>query len=216
MTDLSAKKIAGAQKTREKGEATARAVENAEADFARRPADAGVSAEVRILGAAASEKSGRYFLEKFLRTEKGITTREGDPVERSSSSKHKAGEILRAWSSHIRSVEPRNAFHVIFSARSGTGLEAMTRAVRDFLSEQAGGASLDHRASPGDGPCACPCDDLGSRRRRQGVAADQAGALRMARAVRGQGTRAWHRHGRHSASRCRGHAALQSGAGRRL
>ncbi|MCM5688746.1 relaxase/mobilization nuclease domain-containing protein [Sinorhizobium meliloti] len=139
VTDLPAKKIAGALKAREKGEGPARAVENAETDFVRRLANVGVSAEVRILGAAVSEKSGRYFLEKFLRTEKAITTSEGDPVKRGSSVKEKADGIWRAWSSHIRTVEPRNAFHVIFSARAGTNPEAMTRAIRDFLSEQVAG-----------------------------------------------------------------------------
>ncbi|WP_026617353.1 relaxase/mobilization nuclease domain-containing protein [Ensifer aridi] len=139
VTDLPAKKIAVALKARENGEGPARAVENAEADFARRLADAWVSAEVQILGAAVSEKSGRYFLEKFLRTEKGITTSEGDPVKRGSSVKDKTSEIWRAWSPHVRTVEPRNAFHVIFSARAGTDPEAMTRAVRDFLTEQVGG-----------------------------------------------------------------------------
>lgn len=139
VTDLPAKKIAGALKAREKGEGPARVVENAEADFVRRLADAGVSAEVRILGAAVSEKSGRYFLEKFLRTEKAVTISEGDPVKRGPSVKETADGIWRAWSSNIRTVEPRNAFHVIFSARAGTDPEAMTRAVRDFLSEQVAG-----------------------------------------------------------------------------
>jgi len=139
VTDLPAKKIAGALRDREKGEGPGRAVENAEADFVRRLAGAGVSAEVHILGAAVSEKSGRYFLEKFLRTEKAVTTSEGDPVKRGSSVKERADDIWRAWSSHIRTVEPRNAFHVIFSARAGTEPEAMTRAVRDFLSEQVAG-----------------------------------------------------------------------------
>ncbi|CAN7705534.1 hypothetical protein C6558_23340 [Ensifer sp. NM-2] len=139
VTDLPAKTIAGALKIRERGDGPARAVENAEASFARRLADAGVTAEVRILGAAVSEKSGRYFLEKFLRTERGVTTSSGDPVERGSSVKEKADGIWRDWSSHIRTVEPRNAFHVIFSARAGTDPEAMKRAARDFLSEQVAG-----------------------------------------------------------------------------
>ena len=92
-----------------------------------------------VLGAAVSEKSGRYFLETFLRTEKAITTSEGDPVKSGSSVKEKADGIWRSWSSHIRTVEPRNAFHIIFSARAGTDPEAMTRAVRDFLGEQVAG-----------------------------------------------------------------------------
>jgi hypothetical protein len=139
VTDLPAKKIAAALKARENGEGPARAVENAEADFARRLADAGVTAEVKILGAAVSEKSGRYFLEKFLRTEKSATTSTGEPAKHGSSIKEAADGIWRAWSGDIRSVEPRNAFHVIFSARAGTDPEAMKGAVRDFLSEQVAG-----------------------------------------------------------------------------
>lgn len=139
VTDLPAKKIAAALKAREKGEGPGRAVENAEGDFARRLADAGVTAEVRILGAAVSEKSGRYFLEKFLRTEKAVTTSAGDPVKGGASVKERADDVWQAWSSLIRTVEPRNAFHIIFSARAGTDPEAMKRAVRDFLSEQVAG-----------------------------------------------------------------------------
>ena len=139
VTDLPAKKIASALKARERGEGPSRAVENAEAGFVRRLIDAGVVAEVRILGAAVSEKSARYFLEKFLRSQKAATTGEGDAIKRSSSIGEKADGIWRAWSSHIRTVEPRNAFHVIFSARAGTDPGAMTRAVRDFLGEQVAG-----------------------------------------------------------------------------
>jgi hypothetical protein len=139
VTDLPAKKIAAALKAREKGEGPSRAVQNAEADFARRLADADVAAEVRILGAAVSEKSGRYFLEKFLRAERAVTTSEGDTVKGGSSVKERVDRVWQAWSSHIRTVEPRNGFHVIFSARAGTDAEAMKRAVWDFLSEQVAG-----------------------------------------------------------------------------
>ncbi len=139
VTDLPAKKIAGALRARERGEGPGRAVENAEAEIARRMSNAGVSAEVRILGAAVSEKSGRYFLEKFLRTEKHAVTSAGEQVKRGPAIKNMADGIWRSWSSDIRTVEPRNAFHVIFSARAGTDAEAMKRAVRDFLSEQVPG-----------------------------------------------------------------------------
>lgn len=139
VTDLPAQKIAGALRDREKGEKPARAAGKVEADFVRRLAGSGVSATARILGAAASEKSGRYFLEKFLRTEKTVTSGGGDPIKRGSSVRETAAGIWRAWSLHIRTVEPRNAFHVIFSARAGTDPNAMTRAVRDFLSEQVAG-----------------------------------------------------------------------------
>ena len=139
VTDLPARKIAGALRAREKGEGPGRAVENAETVIARRLSNAGVSAEVRILGAAVSEKSGRYFLKKFLRTEKHAVTSAGNQLKRGPAVKDMADGIWRSWSNDIRTIEPRNAFHVIFSARAGTDAEAMKRAVRDFLSEQVPG-----------------------------------------------------------------------------
>ena len=139
VTSLPATKIAAAIRAREKDEGPARMLDKAEADFAGRMSDAGVLAEVRIVGAAVSDKSGRYFLEKFLRTEKHVLTSAGEAVKRGAAVKDVADGIWRGWSGDIRTVEPRNAFHVIFSARAGTDAEAMKRAVRDFLSEQVAG-----------------------------------------------------------------------------
>ncbi|QRI66790.1 relaxase/mobilization nuclease domain-containing protein (plasmid) [Shinella sp. PSBB067] len=139
VTSLPAKKIAGALRARENNEGPARTLDKAEAEIAGRMSDAGVLAEVRIVGAAVSDKSGRYFLEKFLRTEKYVVTSAGEAVKRGAAVKDVADGIWRGWSADIRTVEPRNAFHVIFSARAGTGAEAMKRAVRDFLSEEVAG-----------------------------------------------------------------------------
>lgn len=139
VTDLPAGKLAVALKAREKGDGSVRLAETAEADLAARLVEAGSRADVRILGAAASEKSGRYFLEKFLPAERPVTSSAGEAVKHGSSIKNAADGIWQSWSEHIRTVEPRNAFHVIFSARAGTDGEAMNRAVRDFLSEQVAG-----------------------------------------------------------------------------
>ncbi|WP_075293088.1 relaxase/mobilization nuclease domain-containing protein [Pararhizobium arenae] len=139
VTNLPAKKIAGALRTRKKEEGPARMLDKAEADIAGRMSHAGVLATVRIVGAAVSGKSGRYFLEKFLRTEKHVVTSAGEPVKRGVAVKDIADEVWRGWAADIRTVEPRNAFHVIFSARAGTDADAMNRAVRDFLSEQVAG-----------------------------------------------------------------------------
>ena len=139
VTGLPAKKVAGALRVRVKGEGPARMLDRAEGDIAGRLLDAGVSAKVRVAGAAVSDKSGRYFLEKFLRTEKHVVTSAGETVKRGAAVKDVADGIWRDWSADIRKVEPRNAFHVIFSARAGTDAEAMKRSVRDFLSEQVAG-----------------------------------------------------------------------------
>ncbi|WP_210171869.1 relaxase/mobilization nuclease domain-containing protein, partial [Rhizobium sp. Root1204] len=139
VTDLPARKLAGALKAREKGDGSVRFAGSAEDDLAARLADAGRRAEVRVLGATTSEKSSRYFLEKFLRAEKRVITSAGDAVKRGASIQKAADGIWQEWSGHIRTVEPRNAFHVIFSARAGTDAEAMNSAVRDFLSDQVAG-----------------------------------------------------------------------------
>jgi hypothetical protein len=139
VTSLPAQKIAGALRAREKDEGPARTLDKAEADIAGRMSDAGVLAEVRIVGAAVSDKSGRYYLERFLRAEKHVVTSTGEAVKRGPAVKEVADGIWRGWSADIRKVEPRNAFHVVFSARAGTDADAMKRAVRDFLSEQVAG-----------------------------------------------------------------------------
>lgn len=139
VTDLPAGKLAVALKAREKGDGSVRLAETAEANLAARLAEAGSRADVRILGAAASENSSRYFLEKFLRAERPVTSSAGEAVKHGKSIKNAADGIWQSWSEHIRTVEPRNAFHVIFSARAGTDAEVMNSAVRDFLSEQVAG-----------------------------------------------------------------------------
>jgi hypothetical protein len=139
VTSLPAKKIAGALRAREKDEGPTRTLDKAEADIAGKMSDAGVLAEVRIVGAAVSDKSGRYFLEKFLRAEKHVVTSAGEAVKHGAAVKDVADGIWRGWSADIRTVEPRNAFHLVFSARAGTDAEAMNCAVRDFLSEQVAG-----------------------------------------------------------------------------
>ncbi|CAK7262188.1 MULTISPECIES: relaxase/mobilization nuclease domain-containing protein [unclassified Shinella] len=151
VTSLPARKIAGALRAREKDEGPARTLDKAEADIAGRMSDAGVSAEVRVVGAAVSEKSGRYFLERFLRSEKHVVTSAGEAVKRGAAVKDVADGIWRGWSADIRTVEPRNAFHVIFSARAGTDVEAMKHAVRDFLSEQVAGHRWITAPHPGTG-----------------------------------------------------------------
>lgn len=139
VTDLAARKLAGAIRARAKETGKTRAVEQAEKAFAASLSTNDVAAAVTIEGAAASETSARYFLEKFLRSHTGIVTSTGDRLSKPAAAKPAAEKIWEVWSAHIRTFEPRNGFHVIFSARAGTDAQAMTRAVRDFLSEQVPG-----------------------------------------------------------------------------
>jgi len=139
VTEFPARKLAAALKARESGDGSVHAVAKAEAGIAASLLLEGVSVSVTIEGAAASETSARYFLEKFLRTHRDIVNSVGERLENSAPVKKLANEVWEQWSPHIRTVEPRNAFHVVFSARAGTDEPAMIRAVRDFLSEQVPG-----------------------------------------------------------------------------
>lgn len=139
VTDLNARALSAAIKARAKGEGAVRAVEDAERAVTRKLAAAGISATATIEGAAVSEASARYFLEKFLRSEKAVRSSTGDAIDRKLAVKAQADEVWSAWQPHMKTVEPRNAFHVVFSARAGTDAEAMVRAVRDFLGEQVAG-----------------------------------------------------------------------------
>ncbi|WP_159952615.1 relaxase/mobilization nuclease domain-containing protein [Rhizobium sp. 18065] len=134
--DINARKLAAALKMRANGDGRAGA---AERTFAKVMKDAGIETVVRIEGAAISDKSGKYFLEKFIRQHTAFTTSGGQRIDAEGKARSMATTTWDTWRSQIRTVQPRNAFHVVFSARSGTDADAFNRTVRDFLAEQVAG-----------------------------------------------------------------------------
>ncbi len=96
----------------------------------------GIDAPVTITGATAKTKSAKYFLEKFVRDHREWTTSSGDKTKTGAFAKAHTRRLWSVWEGRVRWENPRNAFHVVFSARAGTKPEAMVRAVRDFLTEQ--------------------------------------------------------------------------------
>lgn len=134
--DAHAKKLSASIKSRATGQGSTDAVAKAEAAIAASLQTAGLHATVRIDTVATSGQSGRYRLEAFLRDNPVSTTSTGDLSDTQGRSSTAARRIWQEWQPHIRTMEPRNAFHVVFSARAGTDPEAMTGAVRNFLGEQ--------------------------------------------------------------------------------
>jgi hypothetical protein len=136
VSDLTAGKLNVQIRARASGEGTVAYLAKAEDKLAATFVNSGVEASVTIKGATASEKSAQYYLEKFIRTHPASIKSNGDQVEAKGTAHVLSKQIYTDWQPHMKTVHPRNAFHVVFSGRAGTDARAMVRAVSDFLGEQ--------------------------------------------------------------------------------
>ena len=71
-----------------------------------------------------------------MRTHPASIKSNGDQVQAKGTAHVLSKQIYTDWQPHMKTVHPRNAFHVVFSGRAGTDAKAMVRAVSDFLGEQ--------------------------------------------------------------------------------
>jgi Relaxase/Mobilisation nuclease domain len=136
VSDLTAGKLNAQIKARTSGEGAIAYLAMAEDKMVSVLQKSGVEASVTIKGATASEKSALYYLEKFIRTHPASIKSNGDQVEAKGMAHIVSKQIYSDWQPHMKTVHPRNAFHVVFSGRAGTDAKAMVRAVSDFLGEQ--------------------------------------------------------------------------------
>jgi Relaxase/Mobilisation nuclease domain len=136
VSDLTAGKLNVQIRARASGEGTVAYLAKAEDKLAAVLVSSGVEASVTIKGATASEKSAQYYLEKFMRTHPASIKSNGDQVQAKGTAHVLSKQIYTDWQPHMKTVHPRNAFHVVFSGRAGTDAKAMVRAVSDFLGEQ--------------------------------------------------------------------------------
>jgi hypothetical protein len=135
-SDLTAGKLNAQIRARASGEGAVAYLAKAEDKLAAVLVSSGVEASVTIKGATASEKSAQYYLEKFMRTHPASIKSNGDQVQAKGAAHVLSKQIYADWQPHLKTVHPRNAFHVVFSGRAGTDAKAMVRAVSDFLGEQ--------------------------------------------------------------------------------
>jgi Relaxase/Mobilisation nuclease domain len=136
VSDLTAGKLNAQIRARASGEGAIAYLTKAEDNLAAVLVSSGVEASVTIKGATASEKSAQYYLEKFMRTHPASIKSNGDQVQAKGTAHVLSKQIYTDWQPHLKTVHPRNAFHVVFSGRAGTHAKAMVRAVSDFLGEQ--------------------------------------------------------------------------------
>ncbi len=136
VSDLTAGKLNAQIKARTSDEEAIAYLVKAEDKMASALLKSAVEGTVTIKGATATEKSALYYLEKFMRTHPASIKSNGDQVQAKSTADVLSKQIYADWQPHLKTVHPRNAFHVVFSGRAGTNAKAMVRAVSDFLGEQ--------------------------------------------------------------------------------
>ncbi|MER9349805.1 relaxase/mobilization nuclease domain-containing protein [Mesorhizobium sp. M0227] len=98
--------------------------------------DAGVVGKAEIKAAVSTERGGQYFLQKFIRANAGVIKSDGEELSAGQRADKAAQALYASWKADFKTVEPRNVFHVVFSARAGTGARALLRAAEDVLAEK--------------------------------------------------------------------------------
>jgi hypothetical protein len=122
VSDLAAGKLNAQIKARASGEGVVAYLAKAEDRLAAVFVRSGVEASVTIKGATASEKAAQYYLEKFMATHPASIKSNGDQVQAKGAAHVLSKKIYSDWQPHLKTVHPRNAFHVVFSGRAGQGL----------------------------------------------------------------------------------------------
>ncbi|MER9375500.1 relaxase/mobilization nuclease domain-containing protein [Mesorhizobium sp. M0491] len=98
--------------------------------------DAGVVGKAEIKAAVSTERGGQYFLQKFIRANAGVIKSDGEELSAGQRADKAAQALYASWKADFKTVEPRNVFHVVFSARAGTGARALLRAAENVLAEK--------------------------------------------------------------------------------
>jgi Relaxase/Mobilisation nuclease domain len=98
--------------------------------------DAGVARQAEIKAAVSTERGGQYFLQKFIRANAGVIKSDGEELPAGQRADKAAEALYASWKADFKTVEPRNVYHVVFSARNGTDARALLRAAENVLAEK--------------------------------------------------------------------------------
>lgn len=98
--------------------------------------DAGVAGKAEIKAAVSTERGGQYFLQKFIRANAFVVKSDGDEMPAGQRADKAAAALYASWKADFKTVEPRNVYHVVFSARAGTDARALLRAAENVLAEK--------------------------------------------------------------------------------
>lgn len=98
--------------------------------------DAGVAGKAEIKAAVSTARGGQYFLQKFIRANAGLIKSDGEELPAGQRPDKAAEALYASWKADFKTVEPRNVYHVLFSARAGTDARALLRAAENVLAEK--------------------------------------------------------------------------------
>ncbi|MCV3211300.1 relaxase/mobilization nuclease domain-containing protein [Mesorhizobium sp. YC-39] len=116
-----------------------KALDKIEARLSEAMGAAGVAAKAEVTAAVSREPKAKYFLQKFIRTNKVVRTANGEPIRGARNPSKAAASVYEQWRPQFSGRERRNAYHLLFSARAGTDAKAVMAAARAVLEERAPG-----------------------------------------------------------------------------
>lgn len=135
-TDMKAAALAKALQKLDHEKGRGGVLQWADGGITARLKDAGVAGEAEIKAAVSTERGGQYFLQKFIRANAGAIKSDGDELPAGQRADEAAQALYASWKADFKAVEPRNVYHVVFSARAGTDARALLRAAENVLAEK--------------------------------------------------------------------------------
>ncbi|TGV11355.1 hypothetical protein EN816_24140 [Mesorhizobium sp. M8A.F.Ca.ET.173.01.1.1] len=129
-----AKVLAGAREN-----SRSKALDKIEARLSEAMGAAGVVAKAEVTAAVSREPKAKYFLQKFIRTNKDVRTANGEPIRGARNPAKAAASVYEQWRPQFSGRERRNAYHLLFSAKAGTDANAVMAAARAVMEERAPG-----------------------------------------------------------------------------
>ncbi|WP_353646286.1 relaxase/mobilization nuclease domain-containing protein [Mesorhizobium sp. WSM2239] len=134
-TDMKAAALAKALQKVDHENGRGGVLQRADAGISARLNDAGVAGKAEIKAAVSTARGGQYFLQKFIRANAGVIKSNGEELPAGQRPDKTAQALYASWKADFKTVEPRNVYHVIFSARAGTDARALLRAAENVLAE---------------------------------------------------------------------------------
>ncbi|RVD00871.1 hypothetical protein EN749_36380, partial [Mesorhizobium sp. M7A.F.Ca.ET.027.02.1.1] len=135
-TDMKAAALAKALQKLDHENGRGGVLQRADDSITARLKDAGVAGKAEIKAGVSTERGGQYFLQKFIRGTADVIKSDGEQLPYGQRPDKAAAALYLSWKANFKTVEPRNVYHVVFSARAGTDARALLRAAENVLAEK--------------------------------------------------------------------------------
>lgn len=115
-------------------------VEKMEGEFTSAFARFNIAASAEVVAAVGDERKAAYFLQKFIRNNRGAKHASGDSLKTAGNPARAAAKVFDSWRKDMAgTAQRRNAYHLLFSAKAGTDPNAIMLSARAVLEEKAHG-----------------------------------------------------------------------------